>query len=89
VFSKILAKPQGCGVSRTLEARDGFPELQEGFMCFLKYHTFGANPVNSYHLSKVFGRKPESWLKMFFAETDYLTFKIKGCTFRIYITYIL
>ena len=29
------------GVSGTLEARDGFSELQDGFMCFLKYQLIG------------------------------------------------
>jgi hypothetical protein len=41
--SSFSAKPQRCGVSRTLEARDGFLELQDGFMRFLKHHTFGAD----------------------------------------------
>jgi hypothetical protein len=43
LFSSFSAKPQRCGVSRTLEARDGFLELQDGFMRFLKHHAFGAD----------------------------------------------
>jgi|APSaa5957512622_1039677.scaffolds.fasta_scaffold1072777_1 hypothetical protein len=29
------------GVTGTLEAMDGFLELQDGFMCFLKYQSIG------------------------------------------------
>jgi len=42
LFSSISAQLRRYCVSRTLEARDGFQELQEGFMRFLKHNTFGA-----------------------------------------------
>ncbi|MFH2131908.1 MAG: hypothetical protein ABIK68_16155, partial [bacterium] len=38
-------KHQRFRFSRTLEARDGFQEFQEGFMRFLKIGTVGAEPV--------------------------------------------
>jgi hypothetical protein len=31
-----------CGVSKILEAGNGFPEFQDEFMRFLKYYTFWA-----------------------------------------------
>jgi len=43
LFTMVFAKPQRDGVSRTSEAREGFQELQDGFMRFLKRHPFGAN----------------------------------------------
>jgi hypothetical protein len=43
LFISFSAKPQRCCVSRTLKARDGFLERQDGFMRFLKDHAFGAN----------------------------------------------
>jgi hypothetical protein len=43
LFSIFPEKPQRADVSRTLEARDGFQEFQDGFMRFSKHQSFGAN----------------------------------------------
>jgi len=43
LFTTVSAKPPRGGVSRTWEAKDGFQELQDGFMRFLKRHLLGAN----------------------------------------------
>jgi hypothetical protein len=37
----ILAEWQRYGVSGIFEAMDGFKSSIDGFMCLLKYHTFG------------------------------------------------
>jgi len=47
LFSSIFAQTRRCCVSRTLETRDGFQELQEGCMRFLKTGTARAEPVAS------------------------------------------
>jgi hypothetical protein len=55
LFNSFSVKPQRYGVFRTLEAGNGFLELQDGFMRFLKHHAFGASAGESLHVDPVFG----------------------------------
>jgi hypothetical protein len=41
LFSLNYGEYQRYGVSRIFEAMDGFRSSMDGFMRFLKYHTFG------------------------------------------------